>query len=62
MVNLGTLPGTARSIAQGINNAGVVVGVSLNGPGLLYDVSAWRAIIVYPGSVMQDLNDLIPAN
>lgn len=51
MRSLGTLPNGASTRANGINNHGEVVGVSLSPSG--------RAFVYRPGSGMRDLTDLI---
>jgi probable HAF family extracellular repeat protein len=55
MRDLGTLPGDANSLAISINDAGEVVGVSL-------DASFNPRAFVRKGGVMTDLNTLIPPN
>ena len=51
MIDLGTLPGFARGRADGINDAGTMVGQSW-APGL--------TAFIWQDGVMTDLNDLIP--
>jgi probable HAF family extracellular repeat protein len=54
MRDLGTLPGDANSVANGINDAGDVVGVSL-------DAGFNPRAFLRRNGVMADLNTLIPA-
>ena len=56
MVDLGTLPGDALSLANGINDAGDVIGASI-GPGL----STFTAVIWDAGGIT-DLNKLVTSN
>jgi len=56
MQDLGTVPGDANSLAIGINDAGQVVGVSVNS-----DFTQFRAFVRRDGKLV-DLNTLIPAN
>jgi len=56
MQDLGTLPADTYSVALGINDAGVVTGVSINS-----SFSSLRAFEVVNG-VPTDLNTLIPAD
>ena len=55
LADLGTLPGDVSSAAIGINDSGVVAGLSLDKDGNP------RAVVVQNG-VMSDLNDLTPAD
>jgi len=55
MLDLGTLPGDANSAANGINDAGDVVGVSL-------DASFNPRAFLRQNGTMTDLNTLIPAD
>lgn len=55
MRDLGILPGDASSVSEGINDAGVVVGASMDQEGNPRGY-VWR------NGVMTDLNALIPAN
>ena len=55
MQDLGTLDGDGHSLAVGINDGGVIAGISASA-----DFSAIRAF-VWRGGVMTDLNQLIPA-
>jgi probable HAF family extracellular repeat protein len=55
MQNLGTLAGYANSIAYAINNHGLIVGQSLNGP------NGASHAFVYQNGTMTDLNSLIVA-
>ena len=54
--DLGTLPGDGNTSGLGINDQGVIVGVSV-----APDFKSFRAF-VWSGGVMADLNQLIPAN
>jgi probable HAF family extracellular repeat protein len=56
MVDLGALPGDPTSLANGINDAGLVVGASI-GPGL----STFTAVR-WDNGVIADLNKLVTAN
>ena len=56
MLNLGTLPQYANSIAYAINNHGLIVGQAFNGPN-----GASRAFI-YKDGIMTDLNALTTGN
>jgi probable HAF family extracellular repeat protein len=53
MIDLGTLGGADADGAQGINDAGVVIGTSLTSAGV-------RHPFVYSAGVLRDLNDVIP--
>jgi probable HAF family extracellular repeat protein len=55
MRDLGTVPGDANSIAIGINDAGQVVGVSLDAT-----LTQYRAFLLQDGNLI-DLNTLVPA-
>ena len=55
MQDLGTLDGDVVSIGLGLNESGIVTGISANA-----DFSKFRAF-VWRGGVMTDLNSLIPA-
>jgi probable HAF family extracellular repeat protein len=55
MKDLGTLPGDVNSLAIGINDAGDVVGVSLDA---MFNPRAF----IRQGGVLMDLNSLIPAH
>ena len=59
MIDLGVLPGTTRSFADGINNVGDVVGISTveEDPDTPYVLDAF----LYENGAMIDLNSLLPA-
>ena len=56
ITSLGTLPGDASSLGEGINNQGQAVGSTTDSSG------DWAHAFIYQNGVMTDLNTLFPAS